>query len=100
SSPFEAAATSSKRQPESVESVYAIPATPAALAAASSPRGYMSRLLPTGARINGIDRDLPSTDTRRSHAGVATAQLGQNVTSSNAWQLARNVRSSSAPPSM
>ena len=30
----------------------------------------MSRLLPTGARINGMDRDLPSTDTRRSHAGV------------------------------
>src|SRR2546430_10916859 len=84
SSDLDASATSSKRQPESVESAYAIPAAPAALAAASSPCGYMSRLLPTGARINGVDRDLPSTDTRRSHAGVATAQRGRNVTSSNA----------------
>ena len=36
---FDAAATSSKQQPERVESVYPIPAAPAARAAASSPRG-------------------------------------------------------------
>ena len=61
-----------------------IPALPAARAAASSPRGYMSRQLPTGARISGIDSEVPSTVVRRLHADVATAQRGRNVTASNA----------------
>ena len=75
-------------------------AAPAAREAASSPRGYMSRQLPTGARISGMGNEVPSTVVRRSHTGVATAQRGRNVTASNARQFARNVHSSSAPPSM
>ena len=85
---------------ESVDSVQVIPALPAVRAAASSPRGYMSRQLPTGARISGMGSEMPSTVVRRSHTGVATAQRGRNVTASNARQFARNVHSPSAPPSM
>jgi len=44
--------------------------------------------------------EVRSTVVRGSHVGVATAQRGRNVTASNAWQFARNVDSSSAPPSM
>jgi hypothetical protein len=56
----------------------------------------MSRQLPTGARINGMRTEVPSTVVRRSHTGVATAQRGRNLTVSNAWQFARDVASTCA----
>jgi hypothetical protein len=44
--------------------------------------------------------EVPSTVVLKLQTGVATAQRGRNVTASNARQFARNVDSSSAPPSM
>ena len=58
------------------------------------------RLLPTGARMIGMDNGVPSTVVRRSGGGVSTAQRGLKVTSSNARVFSRNVTSPSAPPSM
>jgi hypothetical protein len=77
-----------------------IPASPAARAAASSPRGNINRQLPTGARINGMLTEAPSTVVVRLQTGVATAQRGRSVIVSNARQFAHNVDSFSAPPSM
>ena len=58
------------------------------------------RLLPTGARSTGIESVVPRTVVVRSQAGVATAERGRSVTSSNARQFSRSVTSASAPPSM
>ena len=58
------------------------------------------RLLPTGASRNGRSSLVPSTVVERSHARVATAERGRNVTSSNARLFSRSVTSPSAPPSM
>src|SRR5438552_14143706 len=52
--------------------VYAVPAAPAAFAAASSPRGSNRRLLPTGASTTGLESAMPSPVVRRPHAAVAS----------------------------
>jgi hypothetical protein len=58
------------------------------------------RLLPTGARMIGIEIGMPMTEVFKSGDGVSTAQRGRNETSSNARTFSRSVTSPSAPPSM
>jgi len=58
------------------------------------------RLLPTGARIIGIDNGVPSTVVRKSGDGVSTADSGRKAMSSKAREFSRSVISASAPPSM
>ena len=59
--------TSLTRHPDSVDRMYAVPASPAARAATSSPRGKNMRLLPTGASRKGRASVVPSTVVCRSH---------------------------------